>query len=264
MSSLNGQGGHYDLRRGVSSYAPIIGTVGALAVPAIILLFTLGAPHSHKTISLITFAAGLLMVATIASLIGAIGFAAIGAETEPTANIPAAVMFVGISAVICVVDILAAFAVLSAVYLPGSEELFAVIAGIGGITGVFFLSFSIGDSWHMGPRPKPKLWLDEQWIKSKEQAQFHAITGGLAGLIIIAIGMILRPVLSYRTPGPDFMNAIVLIGLGLAIVGTIVGNLYTSHPAEGIEASLRWQEAYGSIVTVSLYVTALLLVMPWS
>lgn len=37
--------GKYDIRRGAAGYSPVIGTFGALAVPAIILVFPLG--HTH-------------------------------------------------------------------------------------------------------------------------------------------------------------------------------------------------------------------------
>jgi hypothetical protein len=97
----------YDLRRGATAYSPIIGTLGALAVPGIIVQFTPSKSLITAHATLITFAAGLLIVGVIASFISAIALAAIGAEREPTANLAPAVMIVAMPAVMSFVAILA-------------------------------------------------------------------------------------------------------------------------------------------------------------
>lgn len=43
-AELNRSEGRYDVRRGAAGYSPVIGTFGALAVPAIIVLFTVPRP----------------------------------------------------------------------------------------------------------------------------------------------------------------------------------------------------------------------------
>ncbi|MGI5359757.1 hypothetical protein ACQI4E_31285 [Streptomyces sp. CA-252508] len=121
--------GHYDVRRGAAAYAPIVGSFGALSVPATIVLFTTAGSGDTTLVSL---AAGLLVVAMIGSLTGSIALAAIGAEVDETANLPAAVMFVAVPVVVSLVSVLSAFATLAAIHLPTQKTLFAVIAGVGG------------------------------------------------------------------------------------------------------------------------------------
>jgi hypothetical protein len=276
--------GHYDIRNGAASYAPIVGAFGALAVPAIILLF--GLPRHPHAPTLITLAAGLLIVSMIASLIGSIGLAAIGAETKTTANIPASVMFVGVSVVVSAVNILAAFEVLAAIYLPLSRNLFAIIAGAGGAIGVFFLGFAIGDSWHTTPGKHPSavrteggpqaeshgLWIrlwsnlwvpgDKPWLTSHKQAQRLSDIIGLAGVVPILLGIILRLGSVTVFPKLEAVNWIVGAGLALAVVGAMWGNYRTIHPTDEPETELRPWEAYGSIFSVSLYTLILLIFMP--
>ena len=259
-----GRGGHYDLRQGAAAYAPIVGTFGALAVPAIILLFTVPRPATAYNVSLITLTAGLLIVSTIASLIGAVSFAAIGAETELTGNIPAAVMFIAVSVVISFVNVMAAFEVLIEIYFPQSGGLFKVIVAVGGIIGVNLLSFAIGDSWHTGPvNPTERtFWLCSQWIQSKQQAQKTADIGGLVGAVPIAMAAIFRLFIFSVSPTPVSIDCLVGSGLGLAVLGTLQGNRRTSHPADGIETGLRPWEALTSILSLTAYVVVLLIFLP--
>src|SRR5882757_6325916 len=141
--------GRYDIRKGAAAYAPIVGAFGALAIPTVTVLFTASKPpHADK---LVVLACGLLVIATIGSLAGSIGLAAIGAERDQTANLPAAVMYTAVPVVISLLAVLASFEVLAAVYLPHEKELFAVTTGVGGLLGTFFTSFAVGDSWQSGP-----------------------------------------------------------------------------------------------------------------
>lgn len=257
-------GGHYDLRQGAAAYAPIVGTFGALAVPAIILLFTLPKPSGHHAVSLITLVAGLLIVSTIASLVGAVGLAAMGAETELTGNIPAAVMFVAVAVVVSFVNVLAAFEVLIEIYFPQSGGLFKVIVAVGGIIGANFLSFAIGDSWHTGPTDpvERKLWLSDQWIKTQRQAQRKADIGGLAGAVPVTLAIILRLFCLSVSPGPIAIDCLVGSGLCLATLGTLLGNRRASHTVDGIDKGLRPWEAFTSIFSLTMYVVFLLVFLP--
>src|SRR6185312_16060264 len=101
-----------------------------LAVPAITVLFTTSKGGNE---TLITLAAGLLVVAMLGSLTGSVALAAVGAEEDETANLPAAVMFIAVPVVISMVSVLAAFEILAKIYLPESKTLFAVITGVGGV-----------------------------------------------------------------------------------------------------------------------------------
>lgn len=68
----------------------------------------------------------------LASVTGAIGLAAVGAEQDATANLVPATMFLAVAISVSLVAVLAAFEVLAAVYLPASKNLFAVITRAAG------------------------------------------------------------------------------------------------------------------------------------
>jgi hypothetical protein len=54
--------GRYDPRQGAGGYAPIIGALGALAVPGIVIIFTIPTKPTPHQVQLMTLAAGLLIV----------------------------------------------------------------------------------------------------------------------------------------------------------------------------------------------------------
>jgi hypothetical protein len=257
----------YDLRQGAAAYAPIVGTLGALAVPGIIVLFTVSKPVTVHHVALITFAAGLLIVAVIASLIGAISLGAIGAEREPTANMPPAIMFIAIPAVMSLIAILGAFEVLSAIYLPESSTLFMLITGAGGLSGVFFMAFAIGDSWQAGPTDLwvRRAWLEKQWVAIRDHEHAYKWTRivGITSCAPIVVEMAIRGWSGIHvTPTRVDANWLVGCGLVISIIGAYLGNTRTAHPAGGPETGLRWQEAFGTTLTLSLYVVALLIFLP--
>lgn len=111
--------GYYDSRAGASAYAPLVGTFGALAVTAIVVLFSTSKALSPTQLALAT---GLLAVGVFGSLAGSFGLAAIGAEQDPTANLPPAIMYVAVPVTTSVVSILGAFEVLAKVYIPSRRR----------------------------------------------------------------------------------------------------------------------------------------------
>lgn len=253
--------GHYDIRKGAAAYAPIIGAFGALAVPAITVLFTTSKSGNE---TLITLAAGLLVVAMLGSLASSIALAAVGAEQDETANLPAAVMFVAVGVVISMIAVLAAFEVLAAIYLPASKTLFAVMTGAGGLIGVYFTSFAVGDCWRAGPSDPAvkKVWQGTQWIKSPQQGYREAMR--LAGISSLpaAAGIILRLFEVKFTPTPANVNALVGIGLAVAITGTLWGTQRTAHALDGNQKGLRRYEAYITSVTAGLFTLTVLAFLP--
>jgi hypothetical protein len=265
MPTESAQAG-YNLRQGAAAYAPIVGTFGALAVPAIIVLFTVPKPLVAHRVAFVTLAAGLLIVGMIGSLIGSIGLGAVGAEREATANLPPAIMFVAVPVVVSIVAILGAFEVLSAIYLPESRTLFALIAGAGGLSGVFFTAFAIGDSWQLGPTDPHirKDWLSEQWVAIRTHEAAYKWTKIVAGVssVPILLGMILRLCGLHVTPTLAAANWLVGSGLVLAMIGTYLGNTRTAHPYEGVERGLQRWEAFGTTLTLSFYILALLIFLP--
>lgn len=256
--------GRYDVRKGAAGYAPIIGTFGALAVPAIIVLFTVPSAQTAHKAPYIALAGGLLIVGMIGSLTGAIGMAGIGAEDDATANLPPATMFMGVPVLVSLVAILAAFEVLAAIYLPDSKTLFAVITGFGGLAGVFFIALTIGDSWHSGPtdRYDRDLWLRGQWIKGHADAYrwaniFAATSSGPA-----VLGIILRLCGVDVAPSTPVVDWIVGSGFALAMAGTFLGVLRTAHPSDGDQKGLRKWEACATTVVPSFYILALMIFLP--
>ena len=67
-------------------------------------------------------------------------------KTDPTANIPTAVMFIAVPVSLAFLGILGSFEALSATFLPPSAELFALITVAGGAVTVFFSAVVVADS----------------------------------------------------------------------------------------------------------------------
>jgi hypothetical protein len=253
--------GKYDIRRGAAGYSPVIGTFGALAVPAIILVFPLGHTRGAHA-PLIALAAGLLIAALIGSITSAIGFAAIGAEQDLTANLVPAAMYEAVAASVSLVSMLAAFEVLAVLDLNSLTNMFAVITGVAGWAGVFFTALSIGDSWHTGPSDpvEKKEWQKTQWIQTPEQGDRRTLQVlGVSSIPAVA-GIVARMMRQYVTP--DSTGVAWLVGgtLALAVLGVGAGAFRTRHstPQEG----LRWQEAYGTTVAISLYTLVMMIFLP--
>jgi hypothetical protein len=105
-------------------------------------------------------------------------------------------MFVAVPVVVSIVAILGAFEVLSAIYLPESRTLFALITGAGGLSAVFFTAFAIGDGWQLGPTYPDirKEWLVEQWVAIRTHEAEYKWTKIVAVIssIPILFGMGLR------------------------------------------------------------------------
>ncbi len=256
--------GWYDIRRGAAGYAPIIGAFGALAVPAIIVLFTVPPKPSTYLAPFITLAAGLLIVAMIGSFTGAIGMAAIGAERDPTANLVPATLLVAIPVVLSFVAVLGAFEVLASVYLPASKLLFALITAAGGLSGVFFMSFAVGDAWASGPTDvgEREVWLPTQWLRSQDQSYRQANFVAATSVVPVLTGVIVRVVGVKVVPSTLGVDWLLGAALALALVGGFWGIFRTQHASDGLQKGLRPYEAYTSTLAVSLYVLTLMIFLP--
>jgi hypothetical protein len=256
--------GRYDPRQGAGGYAPIIGALGALAVPGIVILFTVPTKPTPHQLQLMTLAAGLLIVSVIGSLIGSISLAGIAAEQELTANIPAASMRVAVPVVVSIVDMLAAFEVLSAIYLTESETLFALIAAAGGACAVFFTAFVVVDSWHAGPKDPSdrKRYIRQPWIERYEDAYKNMNRVTAVGLAPIALGMFLRSFHITVTTSSPTINSMVWAGLILSIAGALMGNRRAAHAPTGIQIPLQPTEAYGIPLILGLYILLLMIFLP--
>lgn len=201
----------------------------------------------------------------MASLTGAIGLAAIGAEQDETANLPPAVMYIAVAVVVSIVSVLGAFEVLAAIYVPDSRLLFALITGAGGLAGAYFTSFAVGDSWRTGPTdPEVRpLWLARQWISTPQIGYRQARLLAVRAAIPPAIAMVLRVFDCHFEPTPLNVNILVGAGLLLALGGIFLGVERTSHAFQDNEQrAIRQLEAYSTTLAVSFYTAVLLLFLP--
>jgi hypothetical protein len=257
--------GHYDARKGAAGYAPIVGTLGALAVAAVVVVFTtLPDPLRHSEAA--AFATGLFVVTVIGSIIGAISLAAIGGESALTPNLTPAVMYAAVAVVIALVDVVAAFEMLASLVLSPAQLLLQVITGISGALGVFFTALALGDSWATHPAaraPGYEMWRSAEWITSQHDADKATIRVSAIGVLPAVAGTALRVTgLLHLTAHVTAANTIILSGLALTVVATVLSALRSHHP-EGVPSrgTRRW-EAYATTLATSSYTAILLIFMP--
>ena len=255
----------YDVRVGASSYAPIVGAMGSLAVTAIVVVFTVPQGVSKTSIA---FAAGLLAIGFFGSLLGSFALAAIGAERDPTVNLAAAILFTCVPVILGIVAILGAFSVLASIYIPESAGLFRGITAAGGAFGVVFSVFSIADSVGLHPTTmSPKNfedWLSRQWIKSRSQglrASNLVLAVCLLPLVIVGV---MRFIFDVSIPlNATAVNWVIGGGILVSLVGTWLGLMKTTHPKIGNDQrALKPFEAWAPNAIISLYVCALVLTLP--
>lgn len=262
--------GHYDIRRGAAGYAPVIGTFGALSVPAIVVLLTVKPLPSPLDSSLIPLAAGLLIVSVISSLASAIALSAIGAQRDATANLIPATMFFAVSVAISLIAVLASFEVMAALYLPAgtgsTKTLFTVIVGIGGLCGAFFTALSIEDSWHMGPKDpvEREVWRKDsnQWIKSYSQANWWTDEISVISSAPTLAGIIFRIFSAGVKLTTYSANVLVAVTLAVTMIAVIMGAERVRHSASNSQKGLRPWEAFATPLSISCYTLAVMLFLP--
>jgi hypothetical protein len=264
-----GSEGWYDIRRGAAGYAPIVATFGALAVPAIVVLFTVPPTPKASDVPLIGLAGGLLIVAVAVSFAGSIGMAAIGAEQDLTANLVPATMFLAVGVGIAIVAMLGAFDVLASIYLPESaastKTLFAVIVGVGGLVASFFTGLSVIDTWHTGPSDpvERERWRqDTQKIKTQDAIYRLAATVTAVGAILPLVGIVMRVFgvkIALTTVDANWLVALPLV-LSLAAIGA--GAIRVRHPLDGSQKGLQPWEAFTTTLSISAYAFVLMVFLP--
>jgi hypothetical protein len=257
--------GHYDARKGAAGYAPIVGTLGALAVAAVVVVFTtLPDPMRHSEAA--AFATGLFVVTVIGSIIGAISLAAIGGESALTPNLTPAVMYAAVAVVIALVDVVAAFEMLASLVLSPARILLQVITGISGALGVFFTALALGDSWATHPAahtPGYKAWESAEWITSQHDADKAAIRVSAIGVLPAVAGTAVRVTgLVHLTAHVTAANTIILSGLVLTVVATVLSALRSRHPESVPSRGTRPWEAYATTLATSAYTAILLIFLP--
>jgi hypothetical protein len=248
----------------LAAFAPIVGAFSALAVTAIIVLFTVPPRPTAYRAPFVALAAGLLVVAMISSFAGSFGLAAIGAEDDATANLVPAMMFMHASVMISLVLVLAAFEVLAAIYLPESKTLLALITATGGLFGSLRCSFGVSDAWYAGPSDEAERsrWLRTQWIQSHSQAYRSTSLAMLVSAVPIVLGVILRLLGVEEVPTTRSVNWLVGIGFGLTMAANIMGVFRSRHPVDRVQRGLRKGEGFGIPLSIGLYVLGLMIFLP--
>jgi hypothetical protein len=256
--------GRFDVRHAAAAFAPIVGAFSALAVTAIVVLFTVPPQPSTYRAPFVALAAGLLVIAMISSFAGSFGLAAIGAEGDSTANLVPAMMFVHASVMISLVVVLAAFEVLAAIYLPESKTLLALVTATGGLYGCLRCSFGVSDAWGPGPSDanERSSWLRTQWIQSHPQAYRWTNWVMFVSAVPIGLGVTLRLSGVEGVPSTVSVNWLVGIGFALTMTLNIMGLFRSRHPVDRVQRGLRRSEGFAIPLSIGLYVLVLMIFLP--
>ena len=259
--------GHYDLRAGAAAYAPIVAAFGALAVAAIIVVFTTTPTSSDSEVE-IGLCVGLLALGVFGSTVGAIGLGAIGAERDPTANLVPALLFIAVPVALSTLGTLSAFEVLAAIYVPSSVPLFIAIAGAGCAFSISFTAFVLGDTLNSHPTTMTKRefdsWVSRQWLHSAGQAYRAASVTAVVTSAPVLVLVILRLA---GVPGLPLSSVLVNLsggaGIALCVAGTLLSITRTLHPELGNEqVGVKHWEAWAATSSISAYSFLVLLLLP--
>jgi hypothetical protein len=257
---------HYDIRWGAKAYAPIIGTIGGLIVPALIVVFVNrpapeGVPLTHVQVVSTTYAVGLLVLALFATLGAAFVFAALGAETHATPSIPASSMWAAVPASVGIVSLIGAFDCVASLFLASSASLFLIITVGTGLVAAALTAFAINDSYLVGPL-YDEAWRSRQWLKSRHQAERRAYQ--CMGACFLAIGSAGVARIWVRvTPDKHAVEAIIGIGLALSLIATLVSAGRARHRDDiRDERALGWPEAVLTCALLTIYVCGVVLTLP--
>lgn len=256
--------GFYDARLGAAAYAPIVAAFGALAVTAIVVVFTVGNAASPARIALAT---GLLVVGVFGSLIGSFGLAAIGAEKDPTANLVPAIMFIAVPVALSIIAILGAFEVLARIYVHKAATLFVFVTGAGGLFAVLLTAFTIGDASSLHPtnltQSEFDRWRATQWLHDRSAAYRATNIVAVFGVLPPIVGTTLRMSGIRLKLNQWDVNWIVGTAIGLSLIGAVLSLSRTRHPVTGNNQSgLRKWEAWATTLAISVYTLMLILVLP--
>lgn len=272
MPLLRSDQGRYDLRNGASVYASIVGGFSAIAVTAVVLVFTLK-PPDKQAVETLGYCTGLLALAMFGSLLGAFGIAAISAEDDPTANLVPAVSFIAVPVVIAVTSTIAAFEALASIYTPGSADLFVGITGAGALFGIVFNSFTIADSSTSHPTiingraitdAELQAWFSRQWIKSREEAykKTDLILAVCALPIVVVTVLRLSGAwsVSLGVVSANWLTGALIV---VCMVGAYMGLNRTKHPRTGNDQkALKAWEAWSANAALAIVGCVLVVTLP--
>ena len=262
LADLPPQLGGYDVRVGAGGFAPIIGTFGALSIPAIFLLFgnslasTLSAP-------LITMAIGSLIISILGTMFGAIGLAAIAAEREPTANLAAGAMSLSVATTIGFVGLFSGIEIIAKHFIPESDWLFLLLVAMAGIVGSLLTAAAITDSVGLGPAAESRFWKRPKWVVSYDSGRRQFTIAATIPAAIVVGAFALRRLtgltIALSVNGVSWIiagsAALVLMALVYAVIRTI-------HHDGGMQTGLRPVEAYVMTVLAGTYTAFMMFALP--
>jgi len=216
---------------------------------------------------LITLATGLLVIGVFGSMLGAFGLAAIGAERDPTANLPPAVMYIAIPVAVSIISLFGAFEVLAKIYVPEAASLFVITTGAGGVFGVALTASVLPDAVNFTPTTMGveefDQWRCTQWLQDRTEAYSASNKIGAVALVPPLICTVVRVTGAVIRLNQWWSNAFVVVGILVAMAGGLAALNRTKHPASGNQQSgLKESEAWLTTLTISLFSAVLLIVLP--
>lgn len=123
--------------------------------------------------------------------VGAFGFASIGAESDPSANLARPVLFASRPVSLAVIGTFGAFEVLASIYIPESVDLFSIMTGVAGFFAIFFTAASIPDALGlhpttMGPDEYDD-WRGRQWLQDRRHGVrvMYILIGACGGPVLV-------------------------------------------------------------------------------
>lgn len=256
--------GYHDIRHGATAYSAVVGTFGAIAVPAIILVFTTPVPHVANAPTLATFATALLVAGMFGSLLGAVALAYLGAERDPIAGLAPAIVYAAVPVVVSLSCIVGAFEVLAALFQPSVKTLFSMVVAAGSLFGVVYTCFAVVHSVKLGPRGETRgAWLEAQQIREHAGAVKAAWLLGGVTITPVLLAVALRLAGAHLRPTPSIITFDVLIALALIATGPLLAILRTvpsRTPEE--QRGLRLHEMYTADFAISGFTLLLLFTLP--
>ena len=242
--------GHYDARKGAAGYSPVVAAFGSLAVPAVILLFTLKRPVGmapEEWAKAVTLTAGLLVVGILGSVFSSLGLAGIAGEQYETDSIPPAVLWTGLSAAIAIVAIVSAFEILGAIYFTGLDTLFVLgvaATGAGSLSFVSLVLVDAPDVKHAGSRRR---------ILNREQGVAWAYRASAIGLVPIGVALCLRLNNLMISLNTAVMDVLVISGLLVSFLSPLIGG-WRSYSAKHTDPlAVQLYEAFLAAILIGIF-----------
>lgn len=196
----------------------------------------------------------MLVLGLIACLLGAFALAAIGAERELTADLPAASLYAGAATSIEVVAIMAAFEALATIYLPDTKSLFALMAAGAAIASAVLVSLVLGDAWISAP--------EDHWLGSQRAGVYWgSVTSAVSAATLIG-GTVLYFAGIKVAINDQATHWFVGVGMGLALASGLGSMFRTMHSVDGKHRAIAKGEAFAVLGGLVTYLSVLVLCMP--